>query len=185
MAVFVLETPFKELWRVAYIREAEDGRKRIDLVNSSKDRTTISFARYLMCVKLGKFISEDYEVDHIDADCTNDDLSNLQILTKEEHLEKTTREATTGRTFLQLVCPNCRITFKREVRFTTGNKENNFCSRHCNAAHNGKIGRLKVGVPLTDDKIREIRSLFKEGKSGYRVAKMMGISTSTALKYRI
>lgn len=68
-------------WKRAYLRTSSDGRKRVDLVNSASNRTTTSYARYLISVVNGRYLTEDEEVDHIDNDCTNDEISNLQILT--------------------------------------------------------------------------------------------------------
>lgn len=41
-----------------------------------------------MSVKLGRFLTDNEEVDHIDEDKTNDSLSNLQVLSKKEHRQK-------------------------------------------------------------------------------------------------
>ena len=87
--VINLEEPYSSLYRKGYLRIPKDGRKMVDLFNSSEDRTTISYARYLMCVNLGYILSKDYEVDHIDRDKNNDDISNLQVLSVEEHRRKT------------------------------------------------------------------------------------------------
>lgn len=134
-----LETPFKELWKSGYIRQsAIDGRKRVDLFNSSRDRTTISHSRYVMCVSIGSMVPDGYEVDHIDKDVSNDSPDNLQVLSKSDHLEKTVREATTGRTYLDLVCCNCSRSFKREKRQMKKNSAH-MCSRSCNAQFNRKF----------------------------------------------
>lgn len=58
------------------------------LFNSKKERTTISYARYLMSVKLNRFLDRNEEVDHIDNDKTNDSIENLQILSSKENKEK-------------------------------------------------------------------------------------------------
>lgn len=126
-----LQEPFKSKWKSGYLRESEiDGRKRVDLFNSNKDRTTIAYAKYLMSVHLGHEIPEGYEVDHIDDDSTNDEISNLQLLTEEEHLLKTTKSLSTGRTMIKLVCPVCGNEFEREKRQVK--VSNPKCSRRCN-----------------------------------------------------
>lgn len=76
------------MWKTGYIVINSENRRNVCLVNSEQHRTTISYARYLMCVKLGYIISSEFEVDHIDEDKTNDDIENLQILTKKENLQK-------------------------------------------------------------------------------------------------
>jgi hypothetical protein len=83
-----LEKPFDTVWKSGYLRLCNDGRKRVDLVNSNDSRTTISYAKYLMSVKLGYELPSDIEVDHKDNDKTNDDISNLQLLTSEENKKK-------------------------------------------------------------------------------------------------
>ena len=40
-----VDAPFKGVYRKAYLRVGSEGRSLVDLVNSSKDRTTISYAR--------------------------------------------------------------------------------------------------------------------------------------------
>lgn len=134
-----LDSPFKEIWTKGYLRESDrDGRKRVDLINSKNERTTISYARYLKCVDVGIIISCDFEVDHIDNDCSNDDIENLQILTKEEHLEKTLRDRK-KRSIVSLKCPCCGKEFERfenQIKPNTTPK----CSRRCNALYNRMQG---------------------------------------------
>lgn len=128
---FQLEEPFKSVYKKGYLRSKDkDGRKRIDLFNSNTDRTTISYARYLMSVKLGRFLEEHEEVDHIDTDRTNDNIDNLQILTKPVHAIKSANERR-GRNIAELVCPQCGVVFEREVRnIKKGTVPK--CSRRCN-----------------------------------------------------
>jgi len=131
-----LEKPFNLIWKYGYLRQSgKDGRRRVDLVNSDIDRTTISYARYLVCVERGELLPDGFEVDHIDTDCSNDSLDNLQVLSKDMHEEKTRKENTTGRTMLNLVCPNCGKDFEREKRFVKPNTVPK-CSRKCNAEYN-------------------------------------------------
>ena len=127
--VINLEEPYSSLYRKGYLRISKDGRKRVDLFNSNSDRTTISYARYVMCVNLGYVLSKDYEVDHIDRDKNNDDISNLQVLSVEEHRRKNSKEMTTGRTCTELVCNNCGKLFKRESRAVK--YRNHYCDNFC------------------------------------------------------
>ena len=128
--ILELEEPFKSIWKKGYLRQSSiDGRRRVDLFNTNNDRTTISYAKYLMVVHLGQDIPEGYEVDHIDNDSTNDILSNLQILTEEEHRIKTGKH-NTGRTIVTLTCPICGTVFEREKRQVK--VANPKCSRRCN-----------------------------------------------------
>ena len=128
-----LDFPFNKDWKYGYIRESKkDKRKRVDLFNSNENRTTISYARYIISTSLGRYLSSDEEVDHIDGDKTNDDLENLQILTKQMHLEKTLKDRP-KRKIETLICANCGIVFNRFSNQIKKNKvANHFCSRHCN-----------------------------------------------------
>lgn len=129
----VLNKPYSDDWRLGYLRASPDGRKRVDLFNSNSDRTTVSYARYLMACREGRYLTEDEEVDHKDTDPTNDRLDNLQILSTKEHRLKTAKE-NTGRSIVTLSCCNCGTLFDRELRLIKfkPSQVNHFCSRSCN-----------------------------------------------------
>ena len=134
--VLELQEPFKSVWRKGYLRVAADGRRYLDLVNSNTDRTTTSYARYLMSVKIGQFIPEGYEVDHRDDDRTNDVIDNLQIVTAEyNRLKEHYRYVTNEQAHYGLYCAYCHIPFlltEREVKARLAKKvELAFCSRQC------------------------------------------------------
>jgi hypothetical protein len=126
--VINLEYPYSNDWKRGYLRHGKDGRGRVDLVNCEEDRTTTSYARYLLAVKLGRYLTEYEEADHIDTDRTNDSIDNLQVLTVEKHREKTSKEFS-GRTMIALVCDHCGKDFEREVRNVK--YQHNFCCRSC------------------------------------------------------
>ena len=86
-----LQEPFKSIWRNGYLVTNPENRRNVCLVNNGGDRTTISYARYLMSVKLGMLISSEFEVDHKDNDKTNDDIDNLQLLTQQQNAAKNNR----------------------------------------------------------------------------------------------
>lgn len=77
-----------------------DNRRTVTLFNSSKDRSSVQYARYLLAVQLGRFLTEDEEADHIDDDKTNDSIENLRVLSCKEHRLKST-------VFLKGVCYIC------------------------------------------------------------------------------
>ena len=64
----------------------KDGRKHIVKYKNGK-RTTQSYPRYLMEQHLGRPLLDTEEVDHTDEDYTNDDINNLQLLTKIENVD--------------------------------------------------------------------------------------------------
>lgn len=107
-----LEYPFINDWRLGYLRTSKDGRRRVDLFNSNTDRTTISYARYLMSCHVGRYLTAEEEVDHVDQNPTNDEISNLQILSTNDHLKKTLENRPKG-VVITLICSNCGTSFER------------------------------------------------------------------------
>lgn len=55
----------------------------VDKVNGRK--TSISYAKYLMEVHLGRYLKSDETVDHIDNDYTNNYISNLRVISRSRH----------------------------------------------------------------------------------------------------
>lgn len=115
--------------------------RKIMVLYSLKHRTTMSYARYLMSLKLGRELRADEEVDHIDDDCLNDDIDNLQVLTPEQNQEKSNVQRHVA-ALVELTCPVCGCTFarlgrdvrkrqKREVQPLT-------CSKSCATTRRNK-----------------------------------------------
>lgn len=83
-----VEYPYSDLYKTAYITTNDEGRKLVIFVKNGKSVKGTPYARYLMAVKLGRFLRSDEQVDHIDNDKTNDSIDNLQILTMRENIQK-------------------------------------------------------------------------------------------------
>lgn len=62
------------------------GRRHVTVEYGTIKRT-ISFARYLMEMHLRRKLLDNEDVHHIDEDKTNDSLTNLEVLTKDEHVD--------------------------------------------------------------------------------------------------
>lgn len=100
----------------------------VRLGTDSKDRTTMSYARYLMSVHLGRFLSKDEHVDHKNDDKLDDRVDNFQIITQLENLTKYNKLH--PKKVVDLICSECSTTFqmdKRNVPF----RPNACCSRKC------------------------------------------------------
>lgn len=121
-----LNEPFKSVWKSGYLvngsKSAGTGRKMVQLYNSHKHRTTISYARYLWIINYGD-IPEGYEVDHINHDRTDDRLENLQLLGRSENVERSAKP----QQFVHKTCPVCSKPFK--VR--KGAEATKTCGRSC------------------------------------------------------
>jgi hypothetical protein len=80
------EYPFEEY--KLYVVFHKKMKRRMACLVSKENRTTISYARYLMSVHLGRKLTKIETVDHIDGDTLNDSLENLQILSNEDNIKK-------------------------------------------------------------------------------------------------
>lgn len=131
-----LQEPFKSIWKNGYLLTNPENRQNVCLVNDSA-RTTISYSRYLICIKLGYMLSNEYEVDHIDNDKTNDDINNLQVLTKQQNIEKENlRYLTYNQVRCGYHCAYCELPFivtEREKKMKIKQSKTGlaFCSREC------------------------------------------------------
>lgn len=80
--------PYSSDWKRGYVVTNRENRKTLILYNSSSDRTSTQYARYLTAVKLGRYLTSGEEVDHIDEDKTNDHIDNLRVVSPSEHRAK-------------------------------------------------------------------------------------------------
>ena len=136
------------------------GRKMANLVPIEKEnglkRKTISYARYLMSIKLRRELEKWEQVDHIDNDCGNDCLSNLQILTVSDNNIKEARRR--GKKVVHLICPFCKKNFVRRTGHThlkgghNPNGKYTACSRECS----GKFASMLIKNPNSQQVIEAI-----------------------------
>ncbi len=132
MTKIILKPPY-DIWKNGYLNVNPEGRRTLALYNSHKDRTSTQYARYLMAVRLGRFLTKKEHIDHIDNDKTNDDIDNLQILSLRENNIKTHKKPD-----VELNCPVCKKDFIRTRTQLRGRKhkinDNTICcSRRCGA----------------------------------------------------
>lgn len=132
------EFPYEDYWLYIVFHRKENRRMaNLIRIDDIKQRKTLSYARYLMSVDKKRYLTEDEEVDHINNDKTNDELSNLQILSKEDNLKKQElyRATYSQPKTMKLVCPVCGINFDyptRNFKHHTKNGRTRFnCSRKC------------------------------------------------------
>lgn len=100
-----------------YLSKTEN--RRIAVLYTPEHRTTMSWARYLMCKKENRFLTSEEEVDHINDDKLDDRIENLQILPSKENKKKTPRPITAKHGTLSMLrhckpaCSDCRA-FKKQ-----------------------------------------------------------------------
>lgn len=106
--------PFQEYKVYGPTFHKTEGRFMVFLVKSQQERTSMAYARYLLCVDQKRWLGPHENVDHIDNDRTNDDLNNLQILSRTQNSQKHHANiGTTTTTAVQLLCPVCGAEFTR------------------------------------------------------------------------
>lgn len=185
--IIQLQEPFASKWSRGYLVINNQNRRNVILFNNDADRTTISYARYLMGVKLGYFVPDYLEVDHKDDDKTNDDIDNLQLLTGEENRLKEQYRQAMERTFYGFHCANCDIPFilsgrELNMRLATG-AELAYCSRSCAAKMQHLQGNTGLQQATSPELIQQIKQLSSQGLSGRKIAEQLNIGKSTANKY--
>lgn len=132
--------PF-EGYKLYVVLHKKEGRRMANLVKintNSKDRTTMSYARYLMSVHLGRFLTDDEHVDHKNDDKLDDRIGNFQILTQAENSAK--YHVLHPKSMTDLICPECNTSFQIESR-NFKFKPNACCSRKCARAKQTRLSR--------------------------------------------
>ncbi len=115
-----------------YLRK--DNRKHVVIVNDNV-KTTMSYARYLMECHLGRKLLPHETIDHINNDCSDDRIENLQILSRKDNSRKEMLRPERVRKYIQFKCPNCGEEVSKPLNHVKGNlkkgKSGPFCSRKC------------------------------------------------------
>ena len=88
-----------------------------------------------MEIKLGKRLSYDETVDHIDEDPTNDSIENLQVLSRSGNAKKYHKYIGTHPEVITIICPGCGKSVNKLARIIRGNLKKGrggpFCGRSC------------------------------------------------------
>lgn len=120
----------------------KDNRFHIILYNTeTKKGKTISYAKYLMEQYLDRKLLPNETVDHIDEDPTNNNLSNLQVLTRVDNIKKSAKSPE----MIEVKCPECGVEFNAYARRYRSNQLRRgsigpFCSRSCAGKYNADVG---------------------------------------------
>ena len=117
-----------------YLRK--DGRKHIVIVHPCGRKQTKSYPKYLLEQKIGRELIGDETCDHIDEDFTNDDPSNLQVLSRPKNIIKSKAPAE----LITFNCFRCGKEATKKAHNVRANlkkgKAGPFCSRHCAGKYN-------------------------------------------------
>lgn len=142
-----------------------------------------SRARYRLSVKLRYIVPQEFEVDHEDEDKLNDEVNNLQLLTKTQNVQKH-YEVKRGGTPIEETynCTHCGKPFtlnhgEANSRKASTKSGNLFCSKSCSTIHSG-------ANLLSPERITKINEMRAEGKKLTEIASTLGMSNTTVAKYQ-
>ncbi len=111
------------------------GRKFVEVTYEDGREETTLYSRFLMEQVLGRELSRDEHVDHIDEDPTNDLIENLQILSLSDNAKKSAKARGVQITWYQFECPICGVPSKKNARHVKNNwkkgRAGPFCSKRC------------------------------------------------------
>lgn len=124
-----------------YLRK--DNRKHIVIVHDDGRKQTKSYPKYLLEQKLGRELLPHETCDHEDNDFTNDDINNLQLLTRQENASKEMQRDHRQAPVVNIVCESCSVSFSIVKRIVDRNmresKAGPFCSKRCAGIYGANI----------------------------------------------
>jgi len=110
------------------------GRAYLQIHYCDGSKGTMLYSRYKMEEHLGRRLNKNETVDHIDEDVTNDDLSNLRVVSRSENAKMW---AANNRDidYTTFICPECGEEAEKETRYVKHNRKQGkagpFCGRSC------------------------------------------------------
>lgn len=136
-----------------YIREPD--KRKIVVLYNGKFRTTKQYPKVKLEIKLGRLLSKDETVDHIDNDATNNKFSNLRLLSREENARLGSVKCIKP----VVKCAWCKTKFKvtrNQITAASLGKAGPFCSKKCS----GKYGK-EVQLTSTTRKRKKIQVHYR------------------------
>lgn len=119
--------------------ERSDKRQIVITIDRNGVRRTVSYPKWVMECQLGRKLDENLEtIDHWDSNHSNNELSNLRIVPRDQHSADDTRRVK----LIKFNCAWCDKEFERSPRLIRDkakkNKAGPFCTRICA----GKYSRM-------------------------------------------
>lgn len=112
----------------------------------------VLYHRVVVENSIGRLLTDNEEIHHIDRNKHNNDISNLLLLTKEEHREL---HKTRKNTYVELKCPICN-NIRNVLKRDSVDKKQYCCSRHC-----GRLFQLLSLEEQEEKKRNSILRIFK------------------------
>jgi len=131
-------------------KSEKDGRLRCVLVDKlTKRKVTISYPKFLYEKHFNIAVPVGYDVHHKDADYTNNNISNLEIIKKDKHAKLHAPESKYD-IFVTDVCIQCGVSIslnQSQQRTRASNvkkgKAGPFCSRECSGEYGTDVQKMK------------------------------------------
>lgn len=151
-----LSKPFIGMYTHGYTYRNKDNRKMVCLHNADRRKRTISYAAYVYSVHLGRVINLKVEaVNHINDDCSNDELDNLQLLSVNGNRLKAARKR--GRARALIICPACSTHFSipKDVSPAVRSRREKmvFCSKDCSLKFRSVSHTLPERIKVSKDSV--------------------------------
>lgn len=110
----------------------KDGRWQLTIKKDDGKTTSVSYPKWLYETTTGYSLKDNETIDHKDNNPDNNQLTNLQVLTRKENALKSVVYAE----ILELTCKVCGNKFKRRKALeiynrTIRNDDGPFCSKRC------------------------------------------------------
>lgn len=126
----------------------KNGRLIVGLYSTSARLRTVSYPKLLLELSIGRRLVGDETCDHIDDNFHNDNISNLQVLSRAANLAKHIPPQET----IVLNCTYCGTEFKRLLwRHKINHKSNRhawFCTKSCKDRYGSLQRRQQRNCPI-------------------------------------
>lgn len=103
----------------------------------------VLYHRIVMENYLGRLLTDNEVVHHLDGDRHNNNIENLELMDRKKHSSMHMIEKYSDKPrYVELECDNCHKLFTRTNHQNSGyskNNKHNFCSYECNGAFYAKI----------------------------------------------
>lgn len=136
-------------------KRKNDGRKHIVIIYPDGRKSTISYPKYLMELKLDRYLTKDETVDHLDMNIDNNDYSNLEIKFRSQHVLDDIKRLKPQ----EFICPICETKFiveSKRLHHIITNRRQGCAGPFCSKSRAGKYGALVQTNQMDELQVNQI-----------------------------